>query len=93
MDTPIFDSKVWDRLVYLTGNIEQENDSQTRLKLRQERLSIFIEYLIEVEKFATDQCSKKEDICTMKAISDRVDKQTTNILARVSRRRTKAKNK
>ncbi|MFT7033005.1 MAG: hypothetical protein ACJA2S_001506 [Cyclobacteriaceae bacterium] len=49
-DIAIFDSAVWANLVELSQQIEQEHDIPRRLKLRIERINIFIEYLMEIEK-------------------------------------------
>ncbi len=91
MDTPIYDENVWDGLTYLTRSIENEEDIQTKMQLRRERLIKFMDYLVIMESTAIQDCGNKSELCAFETISESVKSQTLEIQKRM-KRRSKKKN-
>jgi hypothetical protein len=49
-DTAIYDQDFWVNLVELSTQIENEYDIAVRLVTRIERINVFLDYLIQIEK-------------------------------------------
>jgi len=86
MDTPIYNQSVWDNLKYQTESIESEDDLLTKMILRSDRLLLFLDYLLEMERVAIQDCLNKVELETIDGIKKSVVNQTSEIQNRMRKR-------
>tara|TARA_R100001369_G_scaffold92869_1_gene140702 strand:+ start:14320 stop:16740 length:2421 start_codon:yes stop_codon:yes gene_type:complete len=84
-DTNIFDMGYWEKLKILTYEIENSHAMIPRLELRQERMSLFMNYLYEMEKSALNSTKLLELSC-IKGYKESVLKDFTNVIHKVKKR-------
>ena len=84
-DTNIYDMDYWEKLKILTYEIENSHAMIPRLELRQERMTLFMNYLYEMEKSALNSTKLLELSC-IKGYKESVLKEFTNVIYKVKKR-------
>ena len=89
MDTPIYDDKAWNNLTYLTQQIEREYDKITKMKLRADRLDIFLKALEDVENYALTDYKSRKKIMIVDKMHNSINNQITAIISKLENRKKK----
>ncbi|WP_258097351.1 hypothetical protein [Marinoscillum pacificum] len=85
-DTAIFNSETWAELVELSQQIEQEHDIPKRLELRIERINIFLDYLLDIEKDNLSMLDNSGFLKHIESTTATVDEQMSRGLKNAQRR-------
>ncbi|MBW3129940.1 hypothetical protein [Hymenobacter profundi] len=86
-DTAIEDADVWQQIFELTNDINRKTNTYSKMTLRKERMSIFINYIKSLEAHLTSGLNEKlENMLTIEDIEQSVLGEINGALERIRRR-------